>query len=389
MPDGTIVQYAYTPIITTTGCGHNQAPARAGRNSDGRLGASKEAGPPTTAITTATVMPLPLGPISKNSAPSHPKIAGWSCSCGRASQHQGPLSDWPSVIPSPGLHIMVGDCVVAILTPMMDRIAPPVGPQSATSSLFQGTNLATSGCRKHSPYTHKGDRPQWTMRKTLRDRESANGTQPCQAQPQPRSTLLPTCMSMSRPSLSLPMRGCLARGSLPAEAELGRAMARGAARAAFAQRDAGSVKRVGAKSPGLRQVMETVEESNHHHEDGDTGDHFGKTLLPQRPQCSLQQPERENIRALAVMIFHMVLAMLERVTVGCWNVVRPVFDTDSDLHGRYRTGTSTCDDCILSLLALAFLFVVMLIGAWLIRGFVWLARGAAIVGRGYAFLAGV
>jgi hypothetical protein len=66
--------------------------------------------------------------------------------------------------------------------------------------------------------------------------------------------------------------------------------------------------------------------------------------------------------------------MLARVVGAYWQVVSPVFDGESELRKRLDKAQATRGDGVMCVLAVVFLFLVVSVGVWAVRGIMWLVR---------------
>lgn len=73
-----------------------------------------------------------------------------------------------------------------------------------------------------------------------------------------------------------------------------------------------------------------------------------------------EDTERRPKRPLEIMV---------RLFWAYWGIVRPVFDATSPISRRYARNQSTWVDCVVYLLALGFVLLIVLAGAWTIRCF--------------------
>lgn len=70
-----------------------------------------------------------------------------------------------------------------------------------------------------------------------------------------------------------------------------------------------------------------------------------------------------------------------RALVAYWGVVAPVFDAGSPVSKRFAAGTSTWRDCVVYLLALAFVLGALLGAVWSVKGVLLIAGLGRAVAR--------
>ncbi|KAK0641547.1 hypothetical protein B0T16DRAFT_420035 [Cercophora newfieldiana] len=191
---------------------------------------------------------------------------------------------------------------------------------------------------------------------------------------------------------SSPMRGRWARIPWPAEPELDRAMARGAARAAFADKTPATAGRVRAKGPrrftDRRSLpLETLEETDETEEDLAGGSEDTASLSGGTRRQSTH--EVEKLRNIALVLVRKTSVVSERVTVAYWRIVRPAFDAESELRRRLERGQSTWRDGLVFALAIMSVFLIMVAGVWAGRCLLWMIWGVRFLGRACAFLLGL
>ena len=80
-----------------------------------------------------------------------------------------------------------------------------------------------------------------------------------------------------------------------------------------------------------------------------------------------------------------VLIML---LVAYWDIVAPVFEAGSPISKRFSVGRSTWHDCLVYVLALAFVLVVFLAVVWVVRGVLLVAGLGKMVLRGCLVVVG-
>ncbi|KAK4126654.1 hypothetical protein N657DRAFT_643438 [Parathielavia appendiculata] len=104
----------------------------------------------------------------------------------------------------------------------------------------------------------------------------------------------------------------------------------------------------------------------------------GKEFLAPAPGS----PEVEEWMRNAVLI-------LARVVGAYWQVVSPVFDGNSELRKRLDKAQATRGDLVVCVLAVVFLFLVMAVGVWTVRGIVCSVRLLGVLGEVLGTVAGL
>jgi hypothetical protein len=374
-PSRMMAPSAYTPTTTTTGygCSTTRNPA-----CGGKLGASRGAAALTMKAVTISVGECQTmtrrPPLGLASSPSSTQIPGSARFGWLVSPQPARWNSWPRGTghgPNAGLQIVMDGRVVALLAPVSEVASG--GPPRDTIS-----ETATSdGGRRYQCASPPGQ-PQKEIRKTMRTVGDAT------LQP---SISPPTCTSTYRqPNGMSLVRVPSARKPWPTESGLDRAMARGAARTAFVhgtlatgpRPEGGPGGHSGRRIPPLETLQEMEEYSDHGSED----------TAARSKETRLRLLEMERLRETSVTLARSVLVVLEGMTVGCWRLVRPVFDPDSGLRRRFERGQSSWDDCLVFALAIALVFFIMVAGLWTAQGVVWMAWGVRFAVRACVFLIG-
>jgi hypothetical protein len=78
-----------------------------------------------------------------------------------------------------------------------------------------------------------------------------------------------------------------------------------------------------------------------------------------------------------------------RLAVAYWRVVRPVFDSTSQMRVRFTASRSTWHDCGVCVLALVFILSAVLVGIWMLRVTMLVAAISKMVVRGLVMLSGL
>ncbi|KAK1759287.1 hypothetical protein QBC47DRAFT_101860 [Echria macrotheca] len=381
--NGTTRPSTYTPITTTTGSewSHRE---QAGQVYGERAGASEETLLPITAVSRLiSRLLMSTEAVIARSLASHPSLTEMTKSAyskEQASPRPEQRSSWPRAIsprPSPALGITVGGHVVATVNPISE--VPLLGPPSDTISVPQ--EQATSDCGERYPSMSPVDQQQTHLAPREMPKTMRRGPTDVMQLP---TALSRTCMSTYRDNQPCNQRGGfrVARKPLPGGAELNTAMARTAARTAFVQRLPETAERR-LRGAEHRPTLEAVEESSSCTEDG------GGTESPSGEMQALLDSSKAGPAADVVMVVRSALIFSAGGVSAVWKLVKPVFDADSALRLRYEQGISTWEDCAVYVLALVFVLGAILVGVWVFRGFVWLLRGVAGIGRGCLFLAGL
>ncbi|KAK3353160.1 hypothetical protein B0T25DRAFT_607256 [Lasiosphaeria hispida] len=301
-----------------------------------------------------------------------------ACSGRQVSPKQKRWSSWPSLaslnrISCPGLgptlHIMMGNRLVAIVTPV-DSTAPITGQRSDTISGSQ--EVPTPDYERSSRHVSLGDYHQREMRKTMRKGNSATEHQ--------RGTSSPIYTSTYRPS---PPSTRL-KSPVLEKTDLGRAMAKGAARTAFAHRVLGAILVKPARSPPGEEAVSQQEGGNEAHatpgklvEISKSGSESGSEDIEGRSDRAGITPELERLAAVAAVAavwIRAALSMVGQAVFAYWKLVQPVFDGDSKLRKRVGKQQATWGDFAMCALAVAFLFLALTIGLWVGRGVVWMVE---------------
>ncbi|KAK4165241.1 hypothetical protein QBC43DRAFT_299761 [Cladorrhinum sp. PSN259] len=425
-------QSAYTPITITTGseCSQNHPPSM---NGCGETTEDFEDTllTPTSMSTTATVFSPQLSCLSLAEMPSS------IFSEPPASPTEMQLSIWPS-IESRTLEITteISDQEMVLprtLCALVTRTPPPFLPKPEQDSVItssvavQEITTATTvneekdvtECSQHVSTESPQSPPpaQWSMRKTMRE-GADNKEEEEVCEPSPTKTQSSPQISTSTshdhhhhqpppPPLPLSLR--------PREPSMGldHAIARGAARAAFTHLVTTIARQESPKEQS--SVVIPIKEPN----DG--------TSIPRQPQLrTVPAPvsDRESIRgagpeerrdlASLVMVtlagssrlsllrncletmckwVRVVLSVIFILVSAYWELIRPVFDGDSELRKRLagEDGKEEVEweDWGICLIALVFMFGVVVVAVWMIRGFVWVSWVVCQVGKGMWRILGV
>jgi hypothetical protein len=80
--------------------------------------------------------------------------------------------------------------------------------------------------------------------------------------------------------------------------------------------------------------------------------------------------------------------LLVKFVVRYWTLVAPVFNTVSPISKRLSAHQSTLHDCMIYLLALAFVLAGFLLTVWTVKGIALIVRGIRAVGEGFGVLVG-
>ncbi|KAK4454392.1 hypothetical protein QBC34DRAFT_158435 [Podospora aff. communis PSN243] len=367
---------AYTPITTTTGyeCSTSQHRACGGKLDGSRGAAALTMKVVTTSVGECQTMTRRPSP-GLGSSPSSTQIPGSARFGWLVSPQPAPWKSWPRGIghgPNAGLQIVMDGRVVALLTPVSEIASG--GPPRDTIS-----ETATSDGGRPYQRASPAGQPQKEIRKTMRTARDAT------LQP---SISPPTCTSTCRrPNVLMSLvRGRSARKQRPAESELDRAIARGAARTAYVHTTLATGPRPergpGGHSGHRIPPLETLQEMDEHSDNGNEGTATPSGETPPRPL------EMGDLRDTPVMLARSVLVVSEKLTVACWRLVRPAFDPDSELRRRLEQGQSSWNDCLFFALAIAFVFLIVVAGVWTVRGIIWMALGVRFAVRACVFLIG-
>ncbi|KAK0715668.1 hypothetical protein B0H67DRAFT_246801 [Lasiosphaeris hirsuta] len=375
-----MLAYASTPTTTTTGYERGQFHRR---EADQDYGESIER--------SGEVVPLMITAAPQQKSLTLPTLTPKNdCSGPQDFPHQQRWSSWPSLaslnrIPFPGLgptlHVLMGSRLVAIVTPV-DSTVPTTGQRSGTMSEYR--KVPTPGSERSSRHVSHDGCHQQEMRKTMRKENSATEYQ--------RATSSPMCTSTYRPNLLRTKQKPPALG----KRDLGRVMAEGAARAAFAHRVQGKILVKPAKGPSEEEAVDQRKEGgNETHaspgklvEIGKSSSGGGSEDIDGRFDKAGMTPELERLAAVAAVWVRAALSMVGQAVLAYWELVRPVFDGDSKLRKRVERQQATWGDLIMCALAVAFVFLVLTTGLWVGRGVAWVVGGVRVVGRGCMLLAG-
>ncbi|KAK4666825.1 hypothetical protein QC763_303660 [Podospora pseudopauciseta] len=85
-----------------------------------------------------------------------------------------------------------------------------------------------------------------------------------------------------------------------------------------------------------------------------------------------------------VVVLNLVVGLVE----AHWGMVKPVFDGESELRRRFELAQSTWEDVWVGVGAVVFLFGVLCVGMWLVRGVLTVLGVVKAVGRGLSVVAG-
>lgn len=249
---GTMALSSCTSTTTTTGSGYNQRKLSS-HNFDEKFAVSnKEVGPKAAMSISAEVV-LTAMTVSLSSST---RRSSSECLCELVSPRPTQQSGWPSgLVPSPNPALGMVDGGVVATFASVSQVAPR-GPHNGITSPpeTRATSDSYHGQRSHLVSRENvAQKPQREMRRTM-----GKGVPDAML---PKSTLSRTYMSTSQLRPGVP-----ARVPLPAEMELGRAMARRAARAAFVQHvtvGSSGVRTRAAREARrrARRALETVEEN--------------------------------------------------------------------------------------------------------------------------------
>ncbi|KAL2120429.1 hypothetical protein VTJ04DRAFT_4456 [Mycothermus thermophilus] len=113
---------------------------------------------------------------------------------------------------------------------------------------------------------------------------------------------------------------------------------------------------------------------------------------PQGESTGLEDTQQQQDAVVVVDVARWagsVLAVLAKLAAAYWQVVSPVFDGGSEVRRRLESATATNGDVVRCVLAGVFLFGVMAVGVWTVRGAVLVVRVVGMVVRMVLRVAGV
>ncbi|KAK4196827.1 hypothetical protein QBC40DRAFT_312702 [Triangularia verruculosa] len=431
-------QSAYTPIITTTGFGHDQPPLLVdGRPCDEPADDGWRDGP-------RSVMSM----IMEDSTPTSPMSLTPTPSSAYSEAVASPLTTQPNssrsvedgTLKTTATTTVITELEVAVLPSARDLLPSPPEPEQEIASTLLTPDTETTaeeagGIKPQDTTTETDDqlRPK-EMRKTMRkeNREEDAGI-----------------ANMHTPSPSSPKFTSIVRHhphhQPPAQlvdGELDQAIARGAARTAFThlildqpelktepqplpKKEPTScdrtrtvpvpvsasawLKRTTMSDRRLPRGAEAKAKAAAEPEGGRDADH-SRDLAPLETLAGNGQQQtvtKEGGDGKGVSVgfmgslkvgdvcrevvswFIVVLGMIARLVAAYWRMVRPVFEAESELRKRFQLAESTWEDCGVGVSAVVFLFGGLSAGMWLVRGFVWFVRLVKAVGKGLAVVAGI
>ncbi|KAK3944884.1 hypothetical protein QBC46DRAFT_445751 [Diplogelasinospora grovesii] len=254
-------------------------------------------------------------------------------------------SVWPSLaaqhLPKPTSTATAGRVLETEMETTGLTSVPPAGAASDTTLESQGMPSVAREMRK-------------TMRKEAGDPHTT---------PPPR-TSSPTSTSTSPPSLSTSTTNSDSPMSFKSEPiATGKAMAQGAARAAFEQLQVAptSKKTVFPNSMAAATKREEAEKGKRE---------LDLRKLPATYRGGNVGTGGRFVRDQNRSLFRTASAVMQWAGWEYWELVRPVFVSDSPLRQRLAQARSTWHDCVIYLLAVIFSLLVTLLGIWCIKGFV-------------------
>lgn len=162
--------------------------------------------------------------------------------------------------------------------------------------------------------------------------------------------------------------------------------------AAWDRRESTRKPETGEKKPemGEKNQPETEEKKEHPgDEDAIAGPSKDEAVVRRVPLKDENGPEPTKSTDSRPGIPKKVGDMLVRFAVGYWTLVAPVFNAVSPISKRLSSRQSTWHDCIVYLLALAFVLLVLLLTVWSVRGVVVAVQVVRAVSEGFGFLIGL
>ncbi|KAK3991303.1 hypothetical protein QBC44DRAFT_236984 [Cladorrhinum sp. PSN332] len=422
--EGIRDQSVYTPIIITTGSECSQKYPLPMDGCGETTEDFEDTLPTPLSMSTPNTVFSPL--TSSLSLPQTPSSIFSDLS---ASQSEMQLSVWPS-IESRALETKIATSTREMvlprtLCPREVRTPEPSSPKqeqdSVTTSPAASHEMAmmadvveakdTTGYSQHaSTESLQSPQPaQWSMRKTMRQKaddndqgeKENNGTAPTTAQSSPHMSKS-TSHSHHREPPRLPPRVRPRKPSL----DVDHAIARGAARAAFTHLVTATTQEptMNLESPEVIPIKEPHGRRSlpRHHERrtvsapvSDRESSRGAGPEERRDLASLMTMTLTGAgggsrfgwnRNRAVLLLRnflgtlcewvrVVLVVLWILVSAYWDLVSPAFDGDSKLRNRLSGGDAkqgaTWEDWGICVMALLFMFGVVAVGLWMVRGSVW------------------